>query len=846
MLYQSSNRYIQTESSIGRYAGLAFITIIITLNGAAQSASLNTAADKIRAAGRLRNPAMRLEMVEEIRKGENERLKSARERARQRGLPLRIERPGGNLSELIDFRNGRPLYRTTHNANAAISTGSNILRSAPFNADGSGMTVGIWDAGSVLTNHMELTGRVTSIDNAVTNDHSTHVGGTLAATGFLTDAKGMAPLARIDSYDWFYDTSEMTGRGASYPGEPDKLNISNHSYGIYAGWVGPFTTSSPRWVWYGEGSNAAGREPYFGMYASETRTIDSMAYALPYYLTFWSAGNDRNDNPVANDTISLFSGGPVVSYDAALHPPGDGTYFNGYDGLCTEGVAKNVITVGSVTDAVFSGIRSPILATSSSFSCYGPTDDGRIKPDLVANGEYLKSTVAKTPSSYETYSGTSMASPNAAGTALQLMHWFGKLFPGHTMRASTLKALLIHTATDRGNAGPDYQYGWGLVDGVKAGELLQSYQTNPGTQSVIEDRLTDTRTEVSFSFQWDGSSPIRATLCWTDPPGASTTVSDLRTPRLINNLDLRIIGPESITYEPWVMPFIDSWTAVSCAAAAVTGSNKTDNVEQVLITTPATPGIYTARVSYAGTLMDASQCFSLILSGAAASNQAPAPVLTGSSPLTGSGELLFSLTGDHFLTGASVNLRRRNGASVAGANIELQGDLLETRINTTGLDYGWWDMEIINPDGNRSVLYNAFVVPVPLWSEDFETNNIVAKGWVLTAADGANQWAINTSKWVSPTRCMHSPGAASRSDTALESPPLAIAAVTSGLQLSFQHDFSFESNDGGVLELSLDGGSWFDVTATGSGATFAVNGYNALIGNNGGNPPCREIRVVRQ
>ncbi|MFT6863322.1 MAG: hypothetical protein ACJAVK_001883 [Akkermansiaceae bacterium] len=50
-------------------------------------------------------------------------------------------------------------------------------------------------------------------------------------------------------------------------------------------------------------------------------------------------------------------------------------------------------------------------------------------------------------------------------------------------------------------------------------------------------------TSKSLNFVWDGVSLIRATLCWTDPAGNATSISDLRSPRLINDLDLKIVAP---------------------------------------------------------------------------------------------------------------------------------------------------------------------------------------------------------------------------------------------------------------------------------------------------------------
>jgi subtilisin family serine protease len=150
---------------------------------------------------------------------------------------------------------------------------------------------------------------------------------------------------------------------------------------------------------------------------------------------------------------------------------------------------------------------------------------------VVANGEELYSSLAGSNASYGIYSGTSMASPNAMGSAALLVKYFADLFPGQAMRASTLKALLIHTADDRGNAGPDYQYGWGLVNVKAAADALTPTMQPREIRDLIESRLTTATPARTHTFTWDGISPIRATLVWTDPAGIATTTHDNRTAR---------------------------------------------------------------------------------------------------------------------------------------------------------------------------------------------------------------------------------------------------------------------------------------------------------------------------
>ena len=778
-----------------------------------------------------RDPEVRRRTVTTQAEAARTRREAAWARAKQRGLPIKGEKPGGGAFELMDFDGERPLYRTTCNANAGISSGANLLWVAPYGVNGEGGTVGVWDASSARTTHREYGGRVTSMDGAsASSDHASHVVGTICAAGIDAAAKGMAPAVRVDSYDWTDDVSEMAERGAAVPGEAGMINISSHSYGMYAGWA---YTQSPAYTWYGTGMDAAGYEDHFGQYNAYARDIDTLAYSLPYYLIFWAAGNDRGDNPASGNNVALIPGGASVAYDPALHPPGDKVYKNGYDTLSYDGLGKNVLTVGALRDAVSGGVRNLGYAGMTSFSSWGPTDDGRIKPDVTANGYYLRSTSNTDDASYKSMYGTSMATPSAAGSAQLLVHLFHTLFTNQVMRASTLKALLIHTADDLGRAGPDYEYGWGLINVQAAADLLAAYRANAGTRHVVENRVTATRTQVDVPFTWDGASPIKATLCWTDPAGTATSGHDDRTSRLVNNLDLRVIGPDAVVHQPWVMPFVGDWSLESCAYAATVGSNTTDNVEQVLIVAPAVSGEYTARVTFAGTLTGGNQPFSLILSGVAPDQRAPAPVLTASSPFTGAGPLDFTLSGEHLMLGAKVSLKQ-GADEVPGCQVEALGDSAIAKIDTTGMAGGWWRMTVTNPDGQRAVLWNAFAVPETLWYEPFETNDIVAKGWTFSSDVGSSQWALSTDKAVSPTRSLYSPAVATYSDTSAVSPPIAIPAAAQNLSLSFWHDYTFERKaDGGVLEFSLDDGDWFNVTDYGSGASFAYGDYTTwLVGNN--------------
>lgn len=421
----------------------------------------------------------------------------------------------------------------------------------------------------------------------------------------------MAFQTTIESYDWTSDEGEATAAAAYDVGQFDThVYLSNHSYGYSYGW----RWDGSQWVWTGTGTDQNAYDADFGQYSWKSRNLDDISYNAPYYLVFWAAGNENNDGPNNGNTVSI--GGSSVTYDSSIHPQNDGDYKSGFETIGDHGVAKNLITVGAANDAVTSGQRDPAKATIASFSSTGPTDDGRIKPDLVANGVGLYSTYDNSNTAYNSISGTSMASPNATGSAALLIDLYRDLF-GSTaaMRSSTLKALLIHTATDIGNPGPDYTYGWGLVDVKTAADLLDEAATYPDKLSLVEDQLNTSTPTQTYNFFWDGASEVRATLSWTDPSNSEDFDHDNRTPDLVNDLNLKLIAPDGTEHFPFVMPFVGTWTVASMSQNATTGVNNTDNVEQVLIASPAQTGEWTIEVSYTGSLTNNVQDYGLVVTG---------------------------------------------------------------------------------------------------------------------------------------------------------------------------------------------------------------------------------------
>ena len=525
--------------------------------------------------------------------------------AKQKGWPLTLL--SSNPHQLIILTGidayGLPVYTTTNNnIIAATTTHTNQLwqgGSTGFNLSGSSANmngkIAIWDGGCPMTNHIEFGSRIINKDGSSTLDHTTHVAGTLIASGVNPIVKGMAyGAAKLNAYDFNNDISEMFGAA-------NNLLVSNHSYGSIAGWNYTF---SGDWEFNGKWGDTADYK--FGIYNDETQMYDSIAYNAPYYLIVKSVGNNRDKNgpPIGTPYRRYDINGVMID---AGNRPIDLSFNNGYDIIPTYGVAKNVITVGAA-EGIASGSTKSADIKMSSFSSWGPTDDGRIKPDLVADGVDVLSCSNTSTTGYELMSGTSMATPNVTGSLYLLQELYSQKNSGAFMKAATLKALAIHTASEAGvNDGPDYQFGWGLLNAEKAANIINS--GNAGTNSIIESTLNNGAT-YSLNVVASGNGKLMATLVWTDPVGAVTTTNLLNNSslKLIHDLDIRIIKG-STTYMPW---FLDP---ANPGAAATKGDNFRDNVERVEVDSIIPGETYTIQITHKGTLQRGSQAFSLILSG---------------------------------------------------------------------------------------------------------------------------------------------------------------------------------------------------------------------------------------
>lgn len=467
-----------------------------------------------------------------------------------------IELPVDNIPALADedavmwLETALPALTENNSSNRA-RVGANTVQAPPYSLSGSGVSVLVYDGGKVRATHQDLTPRVTigATDTSSTSDHSTHVAGTVGGTGAASagNNRGMAPAVAIISYGFEQPGGLQPGFLYTDPGDLEAdytaaintygADISNNSIG---------TNTAPNGYpcsWEGD-------------YGFTDTIIDDIVRGgvsggVPFRIV-WANGNERQGSARCGSTYNTTA------------PP-----------AC----AKNHITVGALNSNDDS---------MTSFSSWGPADDGRMKPDISAPGcevgsdNGVTSCSSSSDTAYSVKCGTSMASPTVCGMSALLLEDYRAQFPGNPdFRNSTLKILLAHTAVDLGNPGPDMQFGYGsvriqpAVDFMRTGNFLENEVSQGGTFSVL----------VVVN---PGDPQLKVTLAWDDPPGTPNV-----SPALVNDLDLVVFDPNNDRKYPWTHV-----TGNPGAPAVQTAEDHINNIEQVVVNAPA-PGAY--RVEVRGT-----------------------------------------------------------------------------------------------------------------------------------------------------------------------------------------------------------------------------------------------------
>ena len=536
---------------------------------------------ELHSGGDLRRVAKRVEFLggKILRKGTNW---LETERAAADSLALSL----AELDDVYAIEPVRPHY-AVNNAEAEANSNATPLFSPPFNLTGAGINVMVRDEGRIFA-HPDFGSRLLfgpDVAGQPTVQHATHVAGTIGGDGSAMPAfgaRGFAPGCTIVSYDLNGDESAEPLQAFQTFGAV----LSNHSYGFVTGWdssTGIFTDN----------------QATFGLYATFARNWDNLVRTQNLIL-IKSAGNLRNGS------------GPGHPHNGTL--AGDGDY---YDTVDESGTSKNVLIVGAASDAAMAG--SPSSSTLVlPFSSSGPTSDGRLCPEIVANGDTLLSCddTSHTGNTYVSLSGTSMAAAATTGTTVLFLQRYKQKFGGAAnCTPHYLRATYAQTATDLGRPGPDYLHGYGMLDASAAVALLDA-DAGTGTR-ILSSSASASNPERFFLLSSDGSVPIKGTLCWSDDPG-----DVLAKKSLVNDLDLRLIKADDQSAS-----FPYTLNAAVPDAAAKPGINSVDTLEQVLISAPLA-GNYLFVVR--GTTLISTMPFALASSHALTEVLPPVPSITTS------------------------------------------------------------------------------------------------------------------------------------------------------------------------------------------------------------------------
>lgn len=628
------------------------------------------------------------------------------------GLVVEIPRSRINALAALDavqwIEPPLPLMSPVNSSNRVI-TQANDAQAAPYNLDGTGVRVMVYDGGVARASHMDFGGRLTVRDNANVITHATHVAGTIGGSGAASGGtnRGMAPGVIMESYGL-----QVSGGGTFLYTNPGDLesdyNQAINTFGCHI---------SNNSIGTNVESNLFPCDMQ-GDYGVTCALIDSIvrgSLGAPYRIV-WAAGNERQGT--------------------RCNVEGYGSYYS----IAPPSGAKNHLCIGAINSN---------NDTMTSFSSWGPVDDGRLKPDFVAPGcesggdGGVTSCSASSDTAYTVSCGTSMACPTVTGLCALLLQDYRVQFPElNDPRNSTLKVLLAHNAVDLGNAGPDYQFGYGSV---RIKNTIDFMRTGNFTESQVgQGGVVQTTLVVA-----PGTPQLKLTLAWDDPPGTPNVV-----PSLVNDLDLVVISPSQVQAWPWTLDqFAPS------AAAVRTQPDRRNNLEQVVVDSPEA-GVWSVRIA-GHDVPQGPQVFSLCSSesigelyGLSISLVDGAPtVIAPGEPV----EMTVQITGlnDTVVPGTErLHYRYGGGSFVEVPLASIGGDTYLATLPSATCDAapefylsaeGALSGEITNPVQGAAAPYQAAVGAVEIV---FEDDMEIHRGWSVGAAGGIPDDNATTGIWV--------------------------------------------------------------------------------------------------
>ena len=477
-----------------------------------------------------------------------------------------------------------------------------IVAKAPYNLRGNGIPVMIYDSSSVRDTHLGFSDRVNLVDpkgpSSESNrppdvhGHATAVAGIICGDGNPVQNRnlsGMAPEAELFSY-WKVNFNFSDGEGAFGDAINERnVYVSHNSWGIVTRAGGP-SCVDPRFT----------DNDGFADYGSKSRWFDEVAAGsmndmgkerIP--LIVFSAGNERDDR----------NGGTDKNH----------TDYVNFGTINVPKTAKNVLVVGATydDDGDPDTIHTYEHASHTelySGSNWGPCDDGRLKPEVMAPGgtygnfpgpggdDNINTTDGRSDVGYRAYMATSMAAPHVSGIAALMVEEYKK---DHSTdpAPSTLKALIIHGAKDivnicssgahlEGYLGPDYMTGYGQVRARASADIIKNDTENSTT--IIEGEIDNTG-EIEYTVRVaPGDERLKLTLAWNDMQ-AGTPNDGAK--ELINDIDLLITDPSGNEYFPYTLD-----PAFPLSQAVTDSPDRLNIVEQVEIEDP-NPGWWRVKVT---------------------------------------------------------------------------------------------------------------------------------------------------------------------------------------------------------------------------------------------------------
>ncbi len=363
--------------------------------------------------------------------------------------------------------------------------------------------------------HLDITDRLRNFNPQNASTHGYHVATTVAGAGII-DPRYTGFAPKSTTLTNYF--SNIITESENYL-QDFGMNLTNNSYGAEL-----------------NDCNA------FGTYSVYSKAIDDQLNDNPSLLHIFAAGNS------ANRTCPPF---PFNYRTVAGH----------YQ------TTKNVLTVANI------GKTETTISNSSSV---GPVKDGRLKPEIAAMGTQL--IAGGNNNNYFANTGTSMACPNVTGAATLFTERYRQLH-GTVPEGALVKILLMNGATDIGNPGPDYRFGFGLMNLEHSLKMLEN-------QQYFSDTI-NTGTGRQFTISVPANTALlNVMLYWNDPSGSPSASR-----ALVNDLDIQVVDPANNVTDPWIL----NPAPANVADNATRGTDRLNNVEQVSIQNPVA-GTYTIRV----------------------------------------------------------------------------------------------------------------------------------------------------------------------------------------------------------------------------------------------------------